>query len=398
MRRVLHIVLILLLFGAVASAQDTRRQESRKAALQKEIAEINRRLKENSQSSSRALTDLALVRRKISARQELIAESDREIQAFDDSVRVKQKEIDRIQARHDTLSLYYDRLVRSAYKNRDSRLWYMYILASENLGQAARRFGYLRGFSREMSAQAEKLRQTQAELEVEKERLAALKADAQSLRKQRQADVENLRSEESESATLVARLEKDRKKYQKDLAKKNREVEALNREIAAIIRRATSKSSSGKKSPAKGGKSTSTTVDEALSNNFASNKGRLPWRAEGTVVDSYGQHYHPVYKNVKLPFNNGVTLAVARGTQAKAVFDGTVAQIVVIPGYNQCVLVQHGSYFTFYCKLKSVAVKAGDKVKTGTVLGIVDTISGEDQLHFQLWKERTPQNPETWLK
>ena len=398
MRRVLHIVLILLLFGAVASAQDTRRQESRKAALQKEIAEINRRLKENSQSSSRALTDLALVRRKISARQELIAESDREIQAFDDSVRVKQKEIDRLQARHDTLSLYYDRLVRSAYKNRDSRLWYMYILASENLGQAARRFGYLRGFSREMSAQAEKLRQTQAELEVEKERLAALKADAQSLRKQRQADVENLRSEESESATLVARLEKDRKKYQKDLAKKNREVEALNREIAAIIRRATSKSSSGKKSPAKGGKSTSTTVDEALSNNFASNKGRLPWPAEGTVVDSYGQHYHPVYKNVKLPFNNGVTLAVARGTQAKAVFDGTVAQVVVIPGYNQCVLVQHGSYFTFYCKLKSVAVKAGDKVKTGTVLGIVDTISGEDQLHFQLWKERTPQNPETWLK
>ena len=398
MRRVLHIVLILLLFGAAASAQDTRRQESRKAALQKEIAEINRRLKENSQSSSRALTDLALVRRKISARQELIAESDREIQAFDDSVRVKQKEIDRLQARHDTLSLYYDRLVRSAYKNRDSRLWYMYILASENLGQAARRFGYLRGFSREMSAQAEKLRQTQAELEVEKERLAALKADAQSLRKQRQADVENLRSEESESATLVARLEKDRKKYQKDLAKKNREVEALNREIAAIIRRATSKSSSGKKSPAKGGKSTSTTVDEALSNNFASNKGRLPWPAEGTVVDSYGQHYHPVYKNVKLPFNNGVTLAVARGTQAKAVFDGTVAQIVVIPGYNQCVLVQHGSYFTFYCKLKSVAVKAGDKVKTGTVLGTVDTISGEDQLHFQLWKERTPQNPETWLK
>ena len=398
MRRVLHIVLILLLFGAVASAQDTRRQESRKAALQKEIAEINRRLKENSQSSSRALTDLALVRRKISARQELIAESDREIQAFDDSVRVKQKEIDRLQARHDTLSLYYDRLVRSAYKNRDSRLWYMYILASENLGQAARRFGYLRGFSREMSAQAEKLRQTQAELEVEKERLAALKADAQSLRKQRQADVENLRSEESESATLVARLEKDRKKYQKDLAKKNREVEALNREIAAIIRRATSKSASGKKSPAKGGKSTSTMVDEALSNNFASNKGRLPWPAEGTVVDSYGQHYHPVYKNVKLPFNNGVTLAVARGTQAKAVFDGTVAQVVVIPGYNQCVLVQHGSYFTFYCKLKSVAVKAGDKVKTGTVLGTVDTISGEDQLHFQLWKERTPQNPETWLK
>ena len=398
MRRFLPIVLGLLLFGAAASAQDTRRQESRKAQLEKEIAAINKQLRDNAQAGSRALTDLALVRRKIAARQELIVESDREIRALDDSMKVKQKEIDRLQARHDTLSLYYNRLVRSAYKNRDSRVWYMYILSSENIGQAVRRFGYLRGLSRNMSDQARRIQETAALLEVEKERLLTLKEEAQVLRNQRQADVDALRAEEGESASLVARLEKDRKKYQNDLKKKNREVEALNREIAEIIRKATAKPKSSGKSTSKGGKTTSTAVDETLSKNFAANKGRLPWPVEGTVIESYGQHYHPVYKNVKLPFNNGVTLAVARGTQAKAVFDGTVSQVVVIPGYNQCVLVQHGSYFTFYCKLKTVGVRAGDKVKTGQVLGVVDTISGEDQFHFQLWQERTPQNPENWLR
>ena len=398
MRRILPIVLGLLLVGAAVSAQDTRRQESRKAQLEKEIAAINRQLKDNARSSSRALTDLALVRRKISARQELIAESDREIRALDDSMKVRQQEIDRLQARHDTLSLYYNRLVRGAYKNRDSRLWYMYILSSENIGQAVRRFGYLKGLSRNMSEQAKNIQETAAALELEKDRLAGLKEEAQVLRGQRQADVDALRGEEGESASLVARLEKDRRKYQDDLRKKNREVEALNREIAAIIRKATAKPKSSGKSTAKGGKTTSTAVDETLSKNFASNKGRLPWPVEGTVIESYGQHYHPVYKNVKLPFNNGVTLAVARGAQAKAVFDGTVSQVVVIPGYNQCVLVQHGSYFTFYCKLKSVTVKAGEKVKTGQVLGTVDTLSGEDQFHFQLWQERTPQNPENWLR
>ena len=397
MRRFLPIVLGLLLVGAAVSAQDTRRQESRNAQLEKEIAAINRQLKDNARSSSRALTDLALVRRKIAARQELIAESDREIHALDDSMRVRQQEIDRLQARHDTLSLYYNRLVRGAYKNRDSRLWYMYILSSENIGQAVRRFGYLKGLSRNMSEQAKHIQETAAALELEKERLAGLKEEAKVLRGQRQADVDALRGEEGESASLVARLEKDRRKYQDDLRKKNREVEALNREIAAIIRKATAKPKAGSKT-AKGGKTTSTTVDEALSKNFASNKGRLPWPVEGTVIESYGQHYHPVYKNVKLPFNNGVTLAVARGAQAHAVFDGTVAQVVVIPGYNQCVLVQHGSYFTFYCKLKAVTVKAGEKVKTGQVLGTVDTLSGEDQFHFQLWQERTPQNPENWLR
>ena len=398
MRRFLPIVLGLLLVGAAVSAQDTRRQESRKAQLEKEIAAINRQLKDNARSSSRALTDLSLVRRKIAARQELIAESDREIRALDDSMRVRQREIDRLQARHDTLSLYYNRLVRGAYKNRDSRLWYMYILSSENIGQAVRRFGYLKGLSRNMSEQAKNIQETAAALELEKDRLAGLKEEAQVLRGQRQADVDALRGEEGESASLVARLEKDRRKYQDDLRKKNREVEALNREIAAIIRKATAKPKSSGKSTAKGGKTTSTAVDETLSKNFASNKGRLPWPVEGTVIESYGQHYHPVYKNVKLPFNNGVTLAVARGAQAKAVFDGTVSQVVVIPGYNQCVLVQHGSYFTFYCKLKSVTVKAGEKVKTGQVLGTVDTLSGEDQFHFQLWQERTPQNPENWLR
>lgn len=398
MRRFLPVVLGLLLVGAAVSAQDTRRQESRKAQLEKEIAAINRQLKDNARSSSRALTDLSLVRRKIAARQELIAESDREIRALDDSMKVRQQEIDRLQARHDTLSLYYNRLVRGAYKNRDSRLWYMYILSSENIGQAVRRFGYLKGLSRNMSDQAKHIQETAAALELEKDRLAGLREEARVLRGQRQADVDALRSEEGESASLVARLEKDRRKYQNDLKKKNREVEALNREIAEIIRKATAKPKSGGKSTAKGGKTTSTAIDETLSKNFAANKGRLPWPVEGTVIESYGQHYHPVYKNVKLPFNNGVTLAVARGAQAKAVFDGTVSQVVVIPGYNQCVLVQHGSYFTFYCKLKSVTVKAGEKVKTGQVLGTVDTLSGEDQFHFQLWQERNPQNPESWLR
>ena len=396
MRRLLPIVLGLLLLGAAASAQDTRRQESRKAQLEKEIAAINRQLRDNARSSSRALTDLSLVRRKIAARQELITESDREIQALDDSMKVRQREIDRLQARHDTLSLYYNRLVKGAYKNRDSRLWYMYILSSENIGQAVRRFGYLKGLSRNMSEQGKRIQETAAALELEKERLAGLTDEAQALRSQRQEAVDALRGEEAESASVVARLEKDRKKYQNDLKKKNREVEALNREIAAIIRRATSKGSGGK--AAKGGKTTSTAVDEKLSSSFAANKGRLPWPVEGTVIESYGQHYHPVYKNVKLPFNNGVTLAVARGAQAHAVFDGTVSQVVVVPGYNQCVLVQHGAYFTFYCKLKSVTVKAGEKVKTGQVLGTVDTLSGEDQFHFQLWQERTPQNPENWLR
>ena len=91
-------------------------------------------------------------------------------------------------------------------------------------------------------------------------------------------------------------------------------------------------------------------------------------------------------------------IALSKGTEVKAVFDGVVTQVFVMPGYNQCVLVQHGNYFTLYCKMKSVAVKAGTKVKTGETLGTIDTINGQTQLHFEVWKGKDPQNPEQWLR
>ena len=60
--------------------------------------------------------------------------------------------------------------------------------------------------------------------------------------------------------------------------------------------------------------------------------------------------------------------------------------------------LQHGEFFTFYCKLGSVSVKAGQKISTGQTIGKVETINGETVLHFQLWEDRTPQDPELWLR
>ena len=46
----------------------------------------------------------------------------------------------------------------------------------------------------------------------------------------------------------------------------------------------------------------------------------------------------------------------------------------------------------------TMTVKAGDKVTLGQVLGTIDTINGQTQLHFEVWKGSAPQNPEQWLR
>ena len=371
-------------------AQDVSRHEAEKARLEKEIAILDRQLAENSDRSKDALAQLTLIRKKISSRKALIAENDRQIRAYSDEIYSAQRQINRLQAREDTLTEHYSRLVRSAYRNRDVKIWYMYILASENLGQAFRRFSYFRELSSQMKAQAKEIREIRSELESEKARLQELKAEAEKVRARRQNELKSLQQEEGQSAKVVSQLKRNRTKYQKELNAKRKQVETLNREIKRLVE-AAMKASSGEK----GGKET---IDYKLAGEFSANKGKLPWPAEGPVIDRFGQHYHPVFTKLKLPFNNGITIALPKGTEVRAVFDGVVKQIVVMPGYNQCVLVQHGNYFSFYCKLKTTSVKAGDRVRTGQTIGEVDTINGQTQLHFQIWKDQTPQNPETWLR
>lgn len=371
--------------------QNVKAQEEKRARLEREIEILDRQLSENASRSSSMLSNLTLIRKKVSNRKALVAESDRQIRQYSDKIYLKQRSINRMQARIDTLSQHYSRLVMSAYKNRDARLWYMYMLASDNLGQAFRRMSYFKNLSSQMNQEARRIKEAKQELEKEKEELQVLKKEAESVKAVRTAELKKLQGEEKQSDKIVRQLQSNRKKYQSQLNAKKKQVDALNREIERLVASAmkggTSKGASGK-----------TDFDRKLAAEFSKNKGNLPWPADGPVVDRFGQKYHPVYKNLKLPPNNGVDIALAKGTKVRAVFDGVVKQIVVMPGYNKCILVQHGNYFTFYCKLGTASVKAGDKVKAGDLLGTVDMINDQVLLHFQVWQGNKPQNPEHWLR
>lgn len=389
--RLLTVIFLSLFLAVNVHGQNVAAQEEKKARLEREIEILDRQLSENASKSSNALTNLTLVRKKVANRKALVAESERRVREYSDRIYLKQRSINRMQARIDTLSEHYSKLVLSAYKNRDARLWYMYMLASDNIGQAIRRMAYFKNLSSQMNQEARRIKEAKRELEKEKEELQVLKKEAESVKAERAAELKKLQGEEKQSDKLVKQLQSNRKKYQSQLAAKKKQVDALNREIerlvAAAMKGGSSKTSSGKMD-----------YDRKLAAEFSKNKGNLPWPADGPVVDKFGQKFHPVYKNLKLPPNNGIDIALSKGAKVRVVFDGVVKQIVVMPGYNKCILVQHGNFFTFYCKLGSTSVKAGDKVKAGDLLGTVDVINDQILLHFQVWQGNKPQNPEHWLR
>ena len=399
------VLLSVLLAGAVQlRSQDTSSQESRRAALRKEIAQLEQQIKENQARSNNALGELRLVRKQVAIRRELLSESDLLIRQLADTIAVRQEEAERLQNRLDTLEGYYRRLIRSAYKNRDARLWYSYLLSSKDLGQASRRFVYLRDLSGTMNTQARRLTQMRERLQDELDTLSALRSEAEAVKAAREQELKDLQAEEKRSDRVVADLQKDKKRYQKQLDTKRKQVEALNREIERIIAQAVEEARKKEEAARKNNNKNTTTADAPkpedvkLSGEFAANKGKLPWPADGPVVETFGKHNHPVYTTVVMPANNGVNIGLTSRSEVRAVFEGEVKRVIVMPGYGRCVLIQHGSYFTFYCKLGDVAVKSGDKVTTGQTLGRIDTIDGQTELHFEVWKEKTPENPELWLR
>ena len=389
------LMLVVFVMGQPLAAQDVvSGHKSKRDRLEKEIVLLDRQLEGINSKSRSALAELTVINKKISVRKEMIGDRERQIATYSSQIRVAEREMKTLQTNLDTLQAYYTRLVRSAYKNRDVKIWYMYILASDNIGQAFRRYSYFKNLSSQMKDQADHIRDMQKEVEVRRKALEGMRKKETEEKSKLTTELASLGSEQQKADKTVKDLQRNKSKYQRDIAAKKQQVTALNREIERIIANAmkgTGKSATGTAKP-------KAPIDYKLAEEFSKNKGKLPWPAEGSVIDHYGVRYHPVYKSLKMPSNDGVTIALESGSPVKAVFDGVVKQIAVMPGYNKCILVQHGNYFSLYCKMGLCNVKAGDKVKTGDVLGTIDTMNGETQLHFQIWKGQSTQNPELWLR
>ena len=376
-RRILATILIALCTATCVFAQSN---SAKRDKLSKEIGVLNEQMASLQSQNADATAKLNILNEQISRRKALLNESEKELAGINSEIRAKEKEIKAAQAQLDTLKARYARLIKVAYKNRDARIWYMYVLSSRNLAQATHRYTYLKNLSGQMNDQMGVIRDAAEDLLAQKEELEIKRADAKTVRDRRAAEVNSLQNDQANAKKLVKQISANKKKVQAEIDAKKKQMSSLNKAMAAAVSSATTKEAASGKS-----------------SDFGKKQGHLPWPVDGVIVEKFGQHYHPVYKNVKLPYNNGVNIATSTAAPVKAIYAGTVKQVIVMPGYNQCILVQHGSYYTFYCKLRTVSVKAGDKVKAGEQIGIVDTISGQTQLHFELWKGKTPQNPENWL-
>ena len=234
----------------------------------------------------------------------------------------------------------------------------------------------------------QKLNQSLAEQKKTKDRLIVENRKTRAL----------LEDSKKEQQSLIAEVRKKEGQFASQLKKKQQEINAIDREIERIIEEAIAANNK-----AEGSTSRSvfklTPEAKALAADFEKNKGKLPWPVRtGTVVLRFGTQPHPIVKTATMN-SNGVRIATDPNSKARAVFGGTVSEIIAVKGSSLMVMVRHGDYITIYNHLESVDVRKGQQVALGQDLGdiAINKTDGRTTLYFVMYKNNQKLNPEEWI-
>lgn len=120
---------------------------------------------------------------------------------------------------------------------------------------------------------------------------------------------------------------------------------------------------------------------------------------KGRLSSAYGKRLHPVLKKWK--HHDGEDIAAKAGTPVHVTADGSVIAAGRAGTYGNLIAVDHGNgTVTRYAHLQSIAVKVGDEISRGDVIGAVGStgrVTGP-HLHYEVMHNGRFQNPRPFLQ
>ncbi|MBS4030422.1 MAG: M23 family metallopeptidase [Clostridiales bacterium] len=108
------------------------------------------------------------------------------------------------------------------------------------------------------------------------------------------------------------------------------------------------------------------------------------WPIEGRITSPYGMRRAPLTRRYN--FHQGIDIGAPYGSPVRASADGTVSAARYRAGWGNLVVINHGTYTTYYAHLKRFLVKPGDKVVKGQLIAEVGSTgySTGPHLHFEI--------------
>ena len=352
-------------------------------------------------------TDLAKIRSRISALQQKLVESEKnvatmseEVKRLDLKLEIAERESELVAATREDFARQLEatraeRVVSSQASQRLARA----LLARARVLHRFGRFGYFRvllesrdvhdflqgierldWLARRDGKLLARYREVEARREADMAREEALKAELDRLYAQGKREVAQVASLRQEREAFLAR-ERNASSSRRD------EVVALSDKAARLERllQRLAQSSAGQAPDPSGG--------------IRPWKGVLDWPARGALIETFGRHRHPRFDAWTL--SNGIALSMLAGTPVRAVYGGRAIYAQWLAEYGNLVILDHGDgVFTLYAWLQSVGVAAGASLPAGAVVGAAGWGPGRDEpgLYFEIRDHQKASDPVAWLR
>lgn len=399
------IVLLACGAGGTASAQSKAQLEKEKTQVEQELKKLNTQLAKAKKNTKSDKKQLQLIEQKINQRTKLINNINGQMNLLNIKMALTRDSIALMQTKVDSLKTEYAKVVRTTYGERYRLDPLVLLLDTKSYNYAYLRMKYFLDYSRYRKRQASYIKQKEQELTDAGIDLMRQQQEKSTLLAQEKKQKDELAREQKQKEQSLKKTRQQEKSLQQQIAQKEKQKRQLQQQIQRIINEEIAKANKSKgaasSSTGKGGATTTSkpasAAETALSNDFASNKGRFSWPVYYTKVSrEYGRYSH---ESGGQNMNYGIDLVCKSGTTVQCIFNGTVSRVFTCPNGTKGIIVRHGDYMTVYANLGSVAVSEGAKVSTKQNLGTVYTNSdGTADFSFQIWKGTASQNPRSWLR
>ena len=389
----------LILYSTSCYTQNLTQKdlELKRISLVNEIKNIQKLINNSKDEKKLVLENIENLNYKLDLQNEIIKITNNELNIISVSIRNNQESINQLQKSQQILKSQYAKMILKSYKTRSKTGKLMFIFSSVNFQQALKRIQYFKQYSEFQNNQLQKIAVNTKELKSLANKLNNDKNLQLKLVSDNKKTKNNINLEISNKNNLLNFISNNQTKYLREIKLKQQKTAKIDKEIEKIIAKAIAESNRKKNTSSK--LFALTPEAKILSNNFISNKGKLPWPVEkGYISLKYGKQPHPIVKTATIQ-SNGIRIITASFQKARTIFNGTVYRIISSKNGSKTILIQHGNFFTVYKNLSDIYVKKGDKVSTKQELGqiITNKSSGQTILSFSLFRDNKTENPLLWI-
>jgi septal ring factor EnvC (AmiA/AmiB activator) len=366
----------------IAQDVDRNQQQNKLEQIRKEIDGYRRKVKREEQKEKQLLDAVAHLDREIDLTHQLLTELEKEEKRKGRQISKISRELDATRNELERLQQIYAKRIVNFYKYgrmKDIEL----LLSANSFNQTITWFKFQQLIAQNDRRNYLNISKKKEKIENQRNKLKEEVVSQRKIINEKRDEETLLKDKSKERNELLAKVQDNKQIFLQRL----KEYELSMREIQRLINVEEDKRQ--------------TLEQEGIiqTTDFPTLKGRMIWPTRGKVINHFGRYQHAKWKTVILQ-NIGIDIQADFGQEVRATDKGIVTAITWQRGRGNIVMINHfGGYFTVYTHLSQIFVQVDEAVEVGQIIGSVGdsgSLSGP-MLHFEIWKNKQPLNPEEWL-